>query len=224
MGGRGAAARARYRAGATAVLDPLDVVNPTDDHQDGDDQPKPLSRGEREAVSVYTGGSFLSINAYVQNGYRVPSYAEDDQKFVRYMATTVADLERAVNRSVVDEPTAACRATRKMWADQEYGPVGSKVGQIITVPRFSSTTMNPEPDRAFGDVVIRYQLAPGTKALEIIKTGVSCIKSENELLLGTHQAFRVLSDRIVSGQREIHMESVPPLSPPPPRTGRGRAR
>jgi len=167
-----------------------------------------LRRAEREAVSGYTGGEFVSINKYVENGYQVPSYAADDREYVRYMRQTVAALKRSVNRSKLTERTKATRAVPSSVAEQAYGPVGSRVGQQFTEHRFTSATKNATPDKAFGDVTVNYDLAAGARALDINSSGVPCKDGENELLIGPHQDFVKVSDELVAGKRVIDLRST----------------
>lgn len=155
--------------------------------------------GERRAVSVYTGGEFTSINAYVQAGYQVPSWASDDQKFVGYMAETVTALERAVDRAKLTTQTRVTRAIWSTTADDVYGPVGSQIGQTVSEARFTSTTTTAEPSASFGDVKIVFHLAPGTSALDVTTAGVPVKAGEHELLLGPHQPLRIVSDHIAEG-------------------------
>lgn len=170
--------------------------------------PVPLAAEERRALSNFVGGEFISVNNYIENGYRVPSYAADDREFVRHMADEVASLERAVDRSVLDTTTEVTRATWTMWAEREFGPVGSGLGEVVTVHRFQSTTFDAEPDPKHGDVTVRYRLAPGTRALDVVRSGVSCDQSERELLIGTHHSFRKVADRMVGGRRVIELETA----------------
>lgn len=167
-----------------------------------------LRRAEREAVSVYAGGEFLSINKYVENDYQVPAYAADDREYVRHMRATTAALKRAVNRSKLAERTQSTRAIPAHTAEQAYGPIGSGLGQTITENRFSSTTTNATPDPTFGDVTVNYDLAPGTRALDINASGVPCKEDEKELLIGPHQDFVKVSDELVAGKRVIGLQSV----------------
>lgn len=168
-----------------------------------------LRRAEREALSNYTGGEFMAINTYVRNGYQLPRYQTEDRDYVRHMRATVAALKRAVNRSKLDTPARAIRSMYPGTAENAYGPVGSLTGQVITEDRFASATLNDAPLKGFGDVTLTYDLAPGTRALAVNDTGVPCNQNENELLIGPHQSFRVVSDRLVDGQRVIHLQSVP---------------
>ncbi|MFD9964872.1 ADP-ribosyltransferase [Amycolatopsis sp. NPDC058986] len=179
-----------------------------------------LRRAEREAVSGYTGGEFGAINKYLENGNQVPSYAADDRDYVRHMRQTVSALTRAVNRSKLATRTAATRAIPAATAMQVYGPVGSRVGQTITERRFTSTTTNGAPDPTFGNVTITYDLAPGTRALDINSSGVPCAQGENELLIGSHQDFVVAADEMVAGKRVIRLHSTAfgETYPTPPNT------
>ncbi|MBP2330624.1 hypothetical protein JOF56_011009 [Kibdelosporangium banguiense] len=175
-----------------------------------------LYRAERQAVSGYTGGLSASINRYIQNGYQVDGYGADDKEYTREMRQTARALERAINRSTVDTPTTATRAIHAETADQVYGPVGSMVGQTVTEARCTSTTKGTTPLEGFGDVTVHYELAPGTKALDVNASGVAAKRDENELILGPHQPFHMTSDRIVNGRRVITMtnSSTPePLRP-----------
>lgn len=169
--------------------------------------PVSLAADERRALSNFVGGTFISVNNYIENGYRVPAYASDDREFVRHMADEVASLERAVNRSVLDTATEVTRATWTMWAEREFGPVGSGLGEVVTVARFQSATFDAEPDPKHGDVTVRYRLAPGTRAVDVVGSGVSCDQSERELLIGPHHSFRKVEDRMVGGRRVIELES-----------------
>lgn len=167
-----------------------------------------LRRAERESVSAYTGGDFTAINAYVENDYQVPSHAADDRDYVRHMRQTVAALKRAVNRSKLAERTSATRAIHAETAERAYGPIGSRVGRKVTENRFTSATINATPNPAFGDVTIHYDLAPGTRALAVNTAGVPCKEDENELLIGAHQDFVMISDAVVAGTRVISLRSV----------------
>jgi hypothetical protein len=167
-----------------------------------------LRRAERTAVSVYAGGEFGAINSYVENGYAVPTHAASDREHVRYMRRTVAALKRTVDRSPLRERTAAVRAIPSATMQVIYGPVGSMVGQTITENRFTSSTRNATPDKTFGDGVVRYDLAPGTKALDINGSGVPSKQDENELLIGPHQDYIVVSDKMVVGQRVTELRSA----------------
>ena len=167
-----------------------------------------LRRAERDALSTYTGGEFLSINRYVQDGYQLPAYAADDRDYARYMRQKVAALERAVNRSRLTGPTDATRAIGTGTADMVYGPVGSLVGQTVTEHRFTSTTLDSTPPPGLGDVTLTYHLDAGTKALDVNNSGVACKEDEHELLLAPHQSFTVLSDALVEGKRVIHLHST----------------
>ena len=179
----------------------------------GADEPDPpnqagLCRAERDAVSGYTGGLSSSINRYVQNGYQLPSYMAEDRDYAREMRQTVAALKRAVNRSPLPDRATATRAIQAMVAESVWGPVGSMVGQTFTSDRFVSATWNPVPSDEFGDVTVVYDLAPGTKALDINSSGVPCKQDENELLIGPHQDFRVASDQMEAGSRVIRVQSA----------------
>lgn len=169
-----------------------------------------LRRAERAAVSGYTGGLSSSINRYVQNGYQLPPFDVDDRDYERQMRQTVAALERAVNRSPLPVPATATRAVQAMVAESVWGPVGSMVGQTFTSDRFVSATWNPVPSDEFGDVTVVYDLAPGTRALDINSSGVPCKEDENELLIGPHQDFRVVSDQMQAGSRVIRLQSAGP--------------
>ncbi|MEV4317102.1 ADP-ribosyltransferase [Actinocrispum sp. NPDC049592] len=187
-------------------MDALKVIAGTDTP----DQPNQagLRRAEREAVSAYTGGSFRTINEYVANGNQPPAHAADDKDYAHQMRQQARALERAVNRSRLDAPATATRAIHPDTAERVYGPIGSQIGQTITEPRFTSTTKGDTPLDGFGNVTIHYDLAAGTKALDVNASGVPCKQDENELLLGPHQPFRVTSDQIVNGRRVLHMTNA----------------
>jgi hypothetical protein len=59
-------------------------------------------------------------------------------------------------------------------------------------------------------VTVHYDLAPGTRALDINNSGVSCKKDEHELLIGPHQTFVVVSDELEAGKRVIRLQSATP--------------
>jgi hypothetical protein len=179
----------------------------------GADEPDPpnhagLRRAEYDAVSGYTGGLSSSINRYVQNGYQLPPYMAEDRDYAREMRRTVAALERAVNGSPLPAPATATRAVQAMVAESVWGPVGSMAGQTFTSDRFVSATWNPVPSDEFGDVTVVYDLAPGTRALDVSSSGVPCKQDENELLIGPHQDFRVVSDQMEAGSRVIRVQSA----------------
>jgi hypothetical protein len=167
-----------------------------------------LRRAELDAVSGYTGGLSSSINRYVQNGYQLPPHMAGDRDYNREMRQTAAALKRAVGRSPLPAPATATRAIQAMVAEAAWGPVGSMVGQTFTEDRFVSATWNPVPSDEFGDVTVIYDLAPGTSVLDINSSGVPCKEDENELLIGPHQDFRVMSDQMKAGSRVIRLQSA----------------
>lgn len=166
-----------------------------------------LSAAERKAVHSYTGSGYNDLNQYVQAGNKVPSWITDED-YRQRIADNATALRSAINRSVLTRPLSVRRRIHPPVAEKVFGPVGFHVGHTLTEQRFASTTTADDVSRGeFGRVLLRYRLKAGTKALDVNHAGDGKA-SEQELILGPGQRFRVVDDRIVDGQREISLEAV----------------
>lgn len=150
---------------------------------------------ETDAVIRYQSYAHGSINSELRDRPRDPK-----------MQKAARDLQSLINKSEpLKEPIRVVRGIS--FGDRFLGPVGSRNGQTFTDRGFVSTTSNPRVlrDRFGGETKMSITVPAGMRAIRMMMDEVEGL-DEQEVLLPAGTTFKVKSDRMVGGVRNLSLE------------------
>jgi hypothetical protein len=153
---------------------------------------------ERRAVSDYTGTGFIGMNERLRHGTG---------------GGTNTDQHIEALTSLANRYTTPGRITAYRFTHNDGLPEGATVGDVVTEPGFTSTSIesaNLRPE--FSNRAIRMQIAVPAGMHAVNVNGVSGgIAAENEMILPPGTRYRIVEDEMRGGQRWVTMEALPPV-------------
>jgi hypothetical protein len=159
-----------------------------------------LTNEEIYALSSYTGSGYKPMNKHVLDG--------DASDALPHVTGYVKHLTTAIDRSIVTAPLAVLRSFPVHTALRVFGEIGSRVGDVFTEQRFTSTTTAAYALTGFGGVEVHYHVTPGASALEVNRHPGGNHHNEYEVLMPPGQRYRILADHKVDGVRVMEMETI----------------
>jgi hypothetical protein len=181
------------------------------DAYDAFTDPVDLTSAQKKAVLAYTEDSLL-VNSVLRTGMAT---REDDPESshapTKAETARVKKIAAGLDSAFLSAKPSARRVKvyRGVVSTSAFGAPGSMTGKTFTDKGFTSTT--PDVDEALEfagtGLLMRITLPKGTRALSIGEAGSQA--AESEFLLPRGSSFRILSDKIVKGQRVISAEHIP---------------
>jgi SPP1 gp7 family putative phage head morphogenesis protein len=177
--------------------EPAGPMSPDDLVEHYQDAIGDVTDDERDALSRYTGGEFAGMNSYLRYG---PTSVTD------WAGPSVDALARLALRYVLPSPVT-------VWRRVSVGavPAGVGVGQVITDPAFSSTSLVEDPPPGFRSAPTVLQITVPQGMPGIVVNGIgNGVEDENELILPPGTRFVVDADETRGDVRWLTMTALPP--------------